>query len=88
MSGQLIQSSTIQSIPIPSSRDFSVVSISSAALYLPLPIFAAGVLGGRCRVFARPLPRLLFALAAMAAMVLTAVLRSRLALVIVDWGNL
>ena len=59
-----------------------------AALYLPLPIFAAGVLGGRCRVFARPLPRLLFALAAMAAMVLTAVLRSRLALVIVDWGNL
>ena len=32
----------------------------------------AGVLGGRCRVFVRPLPRLLFALAAMAAMVLTA----------------
>ena len=59
-----------------------------AALYLPLPLFAAGVLGGRCRVFARPLPRVLFALAALAAMVLTAVLRSRLALVVVDWGNL
>ena len=59
-----------------------------AALFLPLPLFAAGVLGGRCRVFARPLPRVLFALAAMAMMVLTAVLRSRLALVIVDWGNL
>lgn len=57
------------------------------ALYLPLLLFAAGVAGGRDRIFAKPIPYACFALTAMGAMVLTAVLRSTLKLVIVDGGG-
>ena len=57
------------------------------ALYLPLLLFAAGVAGGRDRIFAKPIPYACFALTAMGAMVLTAILRSTLKLVIVDGGG-